>query len=315
MWFVMEQAQEKHRLSDRLIRAISSWPLTDIDEDDIDALIESGADVNHRHGTLLPLHCACMVGDSDILRLLLKKGARVDEIDGYERTALHYAAERDETCVRILLQNGAHINQGDGNQDTPLHWASYKNNIECVKLLLQNGANVNAVDYNNDTPISWAARKGNLCVIIALLDYNADIDVRNSRGQTALQRSAAIQASGLNNDHDDMTLELLIQASGQFDLLNEDGQPFLIIARDNRLSDIMRPLCQNVRPLLQLCRKQIRKSIGPKFLPNVIPTLPLPSRLQEFLLLKDNKNIFSCLDNHVVIAPRHRIWTNQSHYF
>lgn len=41
MWFVMEQVQEKYRLSDRLIRAISNWQLSDMD-DDIHALIESG---------------------------------------------------------------------------------------------------------------------------------------------------------------------------------------------------------------------------------------------------------------------------------
>ena len=33
--------------------------------------------MNRLHGTLLPLHCACMVSDSYILRLLLQKGARV----------------------------------------------------------------------------------------------------------------------------------------------------------------------------------------------------------------------------------------------
>ena len=37
----------------------------------------TGADVNRLHGTLLPLHCACMVSDSLILRLLLRKGAKV----------------------------------------------------------------------------------------------------------------------------------------------------------------------------------------------------------------------------------------------
>ncbi|XP_059146214.1 ankyrin repeat and SOCS box protein 8-like isoform X2 [Physella acuta] len=274
MWFVMEQVQEKYRLSDRLIRAISNWQLNDMD-DDIHALIESGADVNRRHGTLLPLHCTCMV----------------DDVDGYERTALHYAAERDEECVKVLLDHGADINKGDGNMDTALHWACYKNNPGCVRVLLEYGANINAVDYNNDTPLSWAARKGNFDSIKILLDYNADVDIRNLRGNTALQRSAGIQASGLNNEQDDASLELLIKASGQFDLLNDEGQPVPIIASDNRLSEILRPLCQTPRPLLDLCRRQIRRSIGPCYLPNVIPSLPVPTKLQEFLLLRDKKDI------------------------
>lgn len=110
----------------------------------------------------------------------------------------------------------------------------------------------------------------------------------------------SLQASGLNNEQDDATLELLIKASGQFDLVDEDGQPLSIIAKDNRLSEIMRPLIQNARSLLELCRRQIRRSIGPKFLPNVIPGLPLPPRLQEFLLLKDNKEFLCCFDDYSI---------------
>lgn len=36
-----------------------------------------GADVNRMHGTLKPLHCACMVADADCVELLLEKGAEV----------------------------------------------------------------------------------------------------------------------------------------------------------------------------------------------------------------------------------------------
>lgn len=36
-----------------------------------------GADVNCMHGTLKPLHCACMVADADCIEMLLEKGAEV----------------------------------------------------------------------------------------------------------------------------------------------------------------------------------------------------------------------------------------------
>lgn len=32
------------------------------------------------HGTLKPLHCACMVADADCVELLLEKGAEVSSI-------------------------------------------------------------------------------------------------------------------------------------------------------------------------------------------------------------------------------------------
>ncbi|KFV51319.1 Ankyrin repeat and SOCS box protein 8, partial [Gavia stellata] len=86
-------------------------------------VFSQGADVNCMHGTLKPLHCACMVADADCVELLLQKGAEVNALDGYNRTALHYAAEKDETCVEILLEYGANPNALDGNKDTPLHLA------------------------------------------------------------------------------------------------------------------------------------------------------------------------------------------------
>lgn len=40
-------------------------------------MFPKGADVNRMHGTLKPLHCACMVADADCVELLLEKGAEV----------------------------------------------------------------------------------------------------------------------------------------------------------------------------------------------------------------------------------------------
>ena len=79
MWYMMESVQQSYEMSDRLIRAISNWrafghPSAD---DNIEHLIKSGADVNQPHGTLLPLHCACMVSDTYCLKTLLENGARV----------------------------------------------------------------------------------------------------------------------------------------------------------------------------------------------------------------------------------------------
>lgn len=79
MWYTMEKTQNGHDLSDRLIRSICSWHSYGVYEDseDIEELIDLGADVNRQHGTILPLHCACMVSDEESLLTLIKRGARV----------------------------------------------------------------------------------------------------------------------------------------------------------------------------------------------------------------------------------------------
>jgi len=77
MWYILESVQQSYDLSDRLIRAISHWQLSDHGDDDVLRLLEQGADVNKLHGTLLPLHCACMTGDAVVVAMLLKHGAEV----------------------------------------------------------------------------------------------------------------------------------------------------------------------------------------------------------------------------------------------
>ncbi|XP_025086220.1 ankyrin repeat and SOCS box protein 8-like isoform X2 [Pomacea canaliculata] len=210
---------------------------------------------------------------------------KVNDIDGYGRTALHYAAERDICCTEVLLQHGADVNAGDGNHDTPLHWAAYKNHVECVKLLLQRGALVDAYDYNLDTPLSWAARRGNLEVIKILLDYNADPTLHNAKGHTPLMRAAATVASGLETAADDDCLELLVRASGQFDVRSPSGQLPPELARDNKVRETLLPLCCNPLRLQALCRTQIRRCLGHCYMPNVMRKLPMPPQLQDFLLL------------------------------
>lgn len=106
MWYIMQSIQSKYSLSERLIRtiaAIRSFPHDNVEDlirkvglltfsptlnknsvvlssHNIDIIIScmpKGADVNRMHGTLKPLHCACMVADADCVELLLEKGAEV----------------------------------------------------------------------------------------------------------------------------------------------------------------------------------------------------------------------------------------------
>lgn len=189
-------------------------------------------------------------------------------------------------CVEILIEHGAEVNQGDGNLDTPLHWASFKNNIPCVRYLLQHGADVDAKDYNLDTPLFWAARKGHLEVLKLLLEYNANAGHMNINGDTPLTRAMAVQLSGLNTVSDDACLELLVKATSQFDLRDKWGNFRNDLVNDNRLSEMLVPLCKSPRKLYDLCRYQVRRCLNYRYLPNVIPKLPIPNRLQDCLLLK-----------------------------
>ncbi|CAH1788628.1 unnamed protein product [Owenia fusiformis] len=286
MYHRMAKTQETYHLSERLIRTISDWQSLTDSGDKIEDLLEAGADVNHCHGTLLPLGCASMVSDAYCVELLIENGANVNAIDGYGRAPLHYAAERDPVCTELLLASGAHVNIRDANQDTPLHWAAFKDKVSCVEILCLNGADTDALDYGLDTPLSWAAMKGNLDTMKILLEYNADVTTLNYNGRTPLVRSASIQASGLNNEYDDECLHLLIKANGQFQVRNENNQVPREISQDNKLCELLLPLSDNPRSLHEQCRFNIRKSMGKRYLPNAVRQLPVPDTMQNYILLR-----------------------------
>ncbi|MDD3927615.1 MAG: ankyrin repeat domain-containing protein, partial [bacterium] len=77
---------------------------------------------------------------SDILQALIDKGADINRKDGYGRTALHIAIEKQEVeSVRILLERRADINIKDNRNRTPTQIAVTRDNIRIIELLLKAG--------------------------------------------------------------------------------------------------------------------------------------------------------------------------------
>ncbi|XP_062581283.1 ankyrin repeat and SOCS box protein 8-like [Saccostrea cucullata] len=284
MWYIMEKTQTMLDLSERLIRSISSWHSYGVYEDSesIEELINLGADVNHLHGTVLPLHCACMVSDVESLLILIRNGANINLQDGYGRRAIHYAAEKNSECTEVLVKHGSSINAGDANQDTALHWAVFKNNEPCVKLLLEKGAIVDARDYNEDTPLSWAARKGNIEVMRLLLDYNASVNLRNANGETPISRTLHLQNIGLNTTSDDACLELLFLAGGKIEYKHQNIKH----TNSNETLKCIVKYSTNVRSLRDLSIYTVRSSLGYQYLPKIVEKLPIPYQIKKIVLLK-----------------------------
>lgn len=211
----------------------------------------------------------------------------MNALDGYNRTALHYAAEKDESCVELLLEYGAQPNALDGNKDTPLHWAAFKDNPECVRALLESGACPNARDYNNDTPLSWAAMKGNLESVKVLLDYGAQVHVTNLKGQTPISRLVALLARGLGTEQEEECLELLCRAAGRFEIRRADGTLPRELSKDPQLLARLTNMVAQAPTLRCLARCAVRQSLGVQFLPTAVKELPLPETIKDYLLLRD----------------------------
>ncbi len=193
-------------------KAIRSGSLSRLEQ----ALARQPALVNRPSGKdkFTPLHWAVMDDQTNMVRLLLDRGAEVEAADRHGRTPLHTATSFNRVALAgLLLDHGAnplafaikygvirfapiHLAAEAGfaemvrifldrdvdvnlrtqgkNQVTPLHIAAAKGQAEVVELLLKSGAEVNARDAAGATPLRWARKAEQAEVIDMLKIYGGE---------------------------------------------------------------------------------------------------------------------------------------------
>jgi serine/threonine-protein phosphatase 6 regulatory ankyrin repeat subunit B len=122
------------------------------------------------------LHDFAERGDLDEVRRLLDSGVPVDALDEGDETALHGAAAFGHTEVlQLLLERGAAVDQTDDDQfQTALMTAAGNGHLGAVEVLLEHGADCNAADDYGETVLVRAAGSGNAQLVLALLAAGAD---------------------------------------------------------------------------------------------------------------------------------------------
>src|SRR5690606_27397182 len=103
-------------------------------------------------------------GRTEVMPLLVARGARVDA-DPYRGTPLLWAAANGRVeAARWLLEHGADVNQrasfggaSHGEGATALHLAAQHDHVEVIDALLARGADPTIRDALYDsTPVGWA---------------------------------------------------------------------------------------------------------------------------------------------------------------
>lgn len=191
--------------------------------------LDSGFNVNYENVNYenkrleSPLKIAAKKGHSNVIKLLLSRGAYVNTGDytplmiatdegkveaveviiGYSKdidindtgidneTALHHACRsRQYKIAEILINAGANLEWPDDHGITPLICAVQEKDIKMAQLLIKNGADVNGSDlregYSGQTPLMHAASYGNIDIVDLLLKNGAEINIKNKYGETAL---------------------------------------------------------------------------------------------------------------------------------
>ncbi|XP_034043160.1 M-phase phosphoprotein 8 [Thalassophryne amazonica] len=111
-------------------------------------------------------------GQDDILRLLIKKGVRVNARQKNGTTALMHAAEKNFlTTVAILLEAGSYVNAQTVGGETALMKACKRGNADVVRLLLEYGADCNIQSKHKNTAMYFAKVSNNLLVCDLIKDH------------------------------------------------------------------------------------------------------------------------------------------------
>ncbi|XP_045483729.1 poly [ADP-ribose] polymerase tankyrase [Harmonia axyridis] len=92
--------------------------------------------------------------------------------------------------LELLIRKGAQLNEKNKDFLTPLHIAADNSYYELIDLILRNGGKVNALDRSGQTALHRCAKDGNVQVCRILLSYNVDTTVVSLQGYTAAQMAS-----------------------------------------------------------------------------------------------------------------------------
>ncbi len=186
-----------------------------------------------------PLHEACLLGNTDIVKLLMDSGADDTLATKDGETPAHFIVQEKQRYRPVRSENRLEIIKALKNVDvqrndgkTPAMLAqnlSYSDAVEITMALLDMGIDVNKADNKGNTLL-------HLCLfdkdtVKEIIKAGADVNAKNNEGNTPLHIAL--------DDRDDMVARLLIKKGADYKTPNGDGETGMDIAVANGMETVL----------------------------------------------------------------------------
>jgi ankyrin repeat protein len=197
---------------------------------------------------------AAFNADRELVRALLKAGAKADVTSHYGATALSEAIKLDDIeMVRALLDAGANVNSPNLDNQTALMLAISGGSLPISKLLIERGADVNAVEtFRDQNALMWAAGTNQPDIVDLLLAKGAkNVNARAKFDDWPRQQTSEPRAQYQSRQTGGLTALLyatrsgclrcaqaLVKAGADVNKPNPDGITPLLNALDNKRFDV-----------------------------------------------------------------------------
>ncbi|KIV89792.1 hypothetical protein PV10_07167 [Exophiala mesophila] len=203
------------------------------------SLVEAGAFVHVKdHDQLCPLDHAATGGFADLVEFFANNGGSIGHKGKEKWTSLHRAARGGHfQTVSLLLDRGADVIAEDFKGNIPLHLAARSGNMETVKMLLERRPNLKSVqlfskDRKHSTPREVAFFTAHYDIHKYLRAAEWEV-VGGERSRSSLL-TTAIERGEVNK-----VREILTKQPESIDQVDEDGQPPLHVAIQERQTSII----------------------------------------------------------------------------
>lgn len=134
-----------------------------------------------------PLILATLKGNLNIVKMLVEKGADINQRNWQGHSSIQYACSKGwKDVVEYLLEKGVDVNVVDNRGDSSLHRLASLGRIEILEMFLKYNPNVNCQNSEGNTPLHIACEDNEATVVLALVQHGADTEIMNKDKKLAL---------------------------------------------------------------------------------------------------------------------------------